>query len=62
MGFTCLNPIRMGRWSDLMVVCVCHSDEVMRKTDANDTSGKLELAFLESLVGGSAFRTKNWKC
>ena len=21
--------IRMGRWSELMVVCVCHSDEVM---------------------------------
>ena len=23
------NPMRMGRWSELMVVCVCHSDEVM---------------------------------
>ena len=22
-----------------MVVCVCHSDEVMREADANDTSG-----------------------
>ena len=27
------NPIRMGRWSELMVVCVCHSDEV-READA----------------------------
>ena len=35
------NPIRMGRWSELMVVCVCHSDEVMREADANDTSGEL---------------------
>ena len=25
------NPIRMGRWSELMVVCVCHSDEVLRE-------------------------------
>ena len=33
------NPIRMGRWSELMVVRVCHSDEVMREADANDTSG-----------------------
>ena len=33
------NPIRMGRWSELMVVCICHSDKVMRKADANDTSG-----------------------
>ena len=35
------NPIRMGRWSERMVVCVCHSDEVMREADANDTSGEL---------------------
>ena len=28
------NPIRMGRWSELMVVCLCHSDEVMREADA----------------------------
>ena len=25
------NPIRMGRWSELMGVCVCHSDEVIEK-------------------------------
>ena len=30
MAVVC-NPIRMGRWSELMVVCVCHSDEVMRE-------------------------------
>ena len=24
-------PIRMDIWSELMVVCVCHSDEVMRE-------------------------------
>ena len=35
------NPIRMGRWSELMVVCDCHSDEVMREADAKDTSGEL---------------------
>ena len=37
------NPIRMGRLSELIVVCVCHSDEVMRETDANDTSGELDV-------------------
>ena len=51
------NPIRMGRWSELMVVCVCHSDEVMREVDANDTSGELGLALPGSLVGESVFRT-----
>ena len=33
------NPIRMGRWSELKAVCVCHSNEVMRKAAANETSG-----------------------
>ena len=51
------NPIRMGRWSELMVVCVCHSDELMREANANDTSGELGLAFPGSLVGESVFRT-----
>ena len=37
MAVVC-NPRRMGRWSELMVVCVCHSDEMMREADANDTS------------------------
>ena len=50
------NPIRMGRWFELMVVCVCHSDEVMREADANDTSGELGSAFPDSLVGKSVFR------
>ena len=47
----------MHIWSELMVVCVCHSDEVMREADANDTSGELGLAFPGSLVGESVFRT-----
>ena len=51
------NPIRIGRWSELMVVCVCHSDQVMRDTDANDTSGELGSAFPGSIEGSSAFRT-----
>ena len=51
------NPIRMGRWSELMVVCVCHSDDVIREADANDTSGELGSVFPESLVGESVFRT-----
>ena len=51
------NPIRMGRWSELMVVCVCYSDEVMREADANDASGELGSAFSGSLVGEYVFRT-----
>ena len=38
MAVVC-NPIRMGRWSELMFVCVCYSDEVIKEADANDTSG-----------------------
>ena len=57
MAVVC-NPIRMGRWSKLMVVCVCHSDKVIREADANDTSGELESAFSGSLVGESVFRTE----
>ena len=56
MAVVC-NPIRIGIWSKLMVVCVCHSDEVMRQADANDTSGELGSAFPWSLVGESVFRT-----
>ena len=51
------NPIRMGRWSELMVVCVFHSDEVMREADDNDTSRELGSVFPGSLVGESVFRT-----
>ena len=51
------NPIGMGRWSEIMIVCVCHSDEVMREADANDTSGELGSALPGSLVGESVFRT-----
>ena len=56
MAVVC-NPIRMGRWSELMVVHVCHSDEVMREADANDTSEELVSVFPGSLVGESVFRT-----
>ena len=56
MAVVC-NPIRMDRWSELMVVCVCYSDEVMRGADANDTSEELGLSFPGSLVGESVFRT-----
>ena len=38
-------------------MCFCHSDEVMRETDANDTSGELGSEFPGSLVGESVFRT-----
>ena len=50
------NPISMGRWSELMVVCVCHSDEFIREADAKDTSGELGSEFPGSLVGKSVFR------
>ena len=56
MAVVC-NPVRMGRWSELMVVCVCHSDEVMREADASVTSGELGSALPGSLVGESVFRT-----
>ena len=35
MAVVC-NPIMMCRWSMLMVVCICHSDEVKREADANE--------------------------
>ena len=50
MAVVC-NPIRMGRWYELMVVGVCHSDEVMREADANDTSGELGSALHENVFG-----------
>ena len=40
MAVVC-NPIMMGRCSELMVVCVCHSDDVIREDYANDTYGEL---------------------
>ena len=58
MAVVC-NPIRMGRWSELMVRCVCHSDKVMREVHVNDTSGELGSAFPGSNVGESVFRTAN---
>ena len=56
MAVVC-NPIRMGRWFELMVRCVCHSDKVMREADVNDTSGELGSAFPGRLVGESVLRT-----
>ena len=55
MAVVC-NPIRICRWYELMAVCVCHSDGVMREDNANDTSGELGLAFPGCLVGASSFR------
>ena len=52
------NPIRMGRWSALKVLCVCHLDEVMREADANDTSRELGSAFPMSIECESVFRTE----
>ena len=42
------NPIRMGRGSELMVVC---------EADANDTSGELGSAIPGSLLEKSVFMT-----
>ena len=36
------NRIRIDIWSELMVICVCYSDGVMREADAKYTSGELE--------------------
>ena len=57
------NPIRMGRWSELMVVRVCHSDEVMREADASDTSGELRSAFSQgALLVNLYLGLQSWKC
>ena len=55
------NPIRMGKWSELMIVCVFHSGEVMREVDANDTSGEMGSAFPWRLVDESVFMTAKLK-
>ena len=41
----------MDRGAEVMVVCVCHLDELMREADANYTSGELGSVFPGSLVG-----------
>ena len=56
MAVVC-NLIRTDICSELMVVCVFHSDEVMREADDNATSGELGSAFPGSLVGDSVFNT-----
>ena len=61
MAVVC-NPIRMGRWSELMVVCVCYSDEVMSEADANDTSGELGRHSQGVLWVNLYFGLQSWKC
>ena len=56
MAVVC-NPIRMGRWSEHMVVCVFHSDGVIREADANEMYRELWSAFPGSLVTEFAFKT-----
>ena len=60
MAVVC-NPIRMCRWSELMVVCICHSDEVVREADANYTSEELESALPGSLWVNLYLGRKSWK-
>ena len=43
--------MRIGRWSELSVDRACQEQEVMRETDANETSGKLGSAFGGSILG-----------
>ena len=56
------NPTRMGRWSELIVVCLCHSDEVMREADANDTSVELGQHSQEALWVNLYLELQSWKC
>ena len=49
--FLC-NLLRIGRWSELSIDNVCQEHELMRDSDANDTSGNLGSAFGGTLVGG----------
>ena len=48
--------MRIGRWSEPRFVFVCQLVEVIGEADANETSGKLVLAFPGNLVGESQFR------
>ena len=48
--------MRIGRWSEPEFVFVCQLVEVIRKVDANETSGELGLALLGNLVGESQLR------
>ena len=38
--------MRIGRWSEPIVVFVCQLEEVIREADANETSGELGVALL----------------
>ena len=44
--------MRIGRWSEPSVDRVCQEHDVVRKVDANETSGELGSAFGGTLVGG----------
>ena len=48
--------MRIGRWSEPRFVFVCQLVEVIRKADANNTSGEDGLALPGSLVGKSQLR------
>ena len=48
--------MRIGRWSELSVNSVCQEHEVMRESDANETSGVLSSAFVGTLVWLSQLR------
>ena len=48
--------MRIGRRTEPRFVFVCQLVEVIRETDANETSGELGLAFPGYLAGESQFR------
>ena len=48
--------MRISRWSDPRLVFVCQLVEVIRETDANETSGEDGLELPGSLVGESQLR------
>ena len=48
--------MRIGRWSKSRFVVVCQLVEVIRETDASETSWEDGLALLGSLVGESQLR------
>ena len=48
--------MRIGRWSEPIVVFVCQLEEVIRESDANETSEELGVALPGSRVGVSQLR------
>ena len=45
--------MRIGRWSEPIVVFVCQLEEVIKQTDANETSGELGVAWMSQ--GGNCY-------